>query len=229
MIRMVMPAQVSALGEDQVEVVISTSEIARDGHILVPTGARLQNYRRNPIWLWAHDPREPIGRSTEIMIEADKIRSLVQFAPLGISAQADKIRGLVKSEIVRAISVGFDPIEMAPLDATKPRRGQRITEWDLLECSFCAVGIDTGALVTSRALTDAIAEHRAEADPLPLEFRRRQAEMLALSPACEPDSVSFSKRQRELEVIDLAAAPLREHELAELRHRRQAEAARLAR
>lgn len=151
MIRKVMPAQILALGEDEVEVILSTAALARDGNVLVPAGCRLQNYRANPIWLWQHDPDHPVANAQEIEVQDDCIRARVKFAPTGISKKADETRGLVKAGIVRGVSVGFDPIDGEPLDPKKPMGGQRFTSWELLECSFVSVPADTGAVVTARA------------------------------------------------------------------------------
>jgi HK97 family phage prohead protease len=154
MIRRVIPAQISALGEDEVEIVMSTAAIARDEHILVPEGCILENYRRNPIQLWQHDPDHPVGRNEDIQVYPDRITARCRFAPLGISRKADEIRGLVKAGILNAVSVGFDVVESEPLDPKKPRGGQRITSWELLECSFVSVPADTMAVVTARALEE---------------------------------------------------------------------------
>lgn len=151
MYRKVVPAQVSALGDDEVEVVMSTASLARDSHVLVPEGCQLDHYRANPIVLWQHDPEHPIANNEDVQIGAGNITARTKFAPAGISHKADEIRGLVKAGIVRTVSVGFDPIEMEPLDPKKPRGGQRITKWELLEMSFCSVPVDTGAVVTARA------------------------------------------------------------------------------
>ena len=153
MIRATVPAQMAALGEGEVEVVISTAALARDGHILEPTGCDLTNYRANPVVLWQHNPDQPVGRATELVVEGDRIRARITFAPAGISAKADEIRGLVKTGIVSGISVGFDVQDGTPLDPKKPRGGQRFTKWELLECSFCSVPVDPGAAVTTRAET----------------------------------------------------------------------------
>ena len=48
MIRAAVSAQINALGENEVEVIISTSALARDGHILEPSGCDLTNYRPIP-------------------------------------------------------------------------------------------------------------------------------------------------------------------------------------
>ena len=153
MIRAAVPAQMAALGENEVEVVISTAALARDGHILEPTGCDLTNYRANPVVLWQHNPDQPVGRATELVVEGDRIRARITFAPAGISAKADEVRGLVKTGIVSGISVGFDVLDGTPLDPKKPRGGQRFTKWELLECSFCSVPVDPGAAVTARAET----------------------------------------------------------------------------
>lgn len=153
MIRAAVPAQLHALSDDEVEVTLSTSALARDGHILEPTGCDLTNYRANPVVLWQHNPDQPVGRATDVVVEGDRIRARITFAPAGISAKADEIRGLVKTGIVSGISVGFDVQGGTPLDPKKPRGGQRFTRWELLECSFCSVPVDPGAAVTARAET----------------------------------------------------------------------------
>lgn len=151
MIRRIVPVEITQLNDDEVEVIMSTGQLARDGHILEPRGCQLDNYLRNPIILWNHDPEFPVGRAQDVKVDGDKIRALIKFAPLGASPKADEIRALVKSDIVRGVSVGFDPVEAEPLNPAKPRGGMRISEWDLLECSFCSVPVDAEALVTARA------------------------------------------------------------------------------
>lgn len=150
MLKRLLPATISTLNDDEVEVVMSTGAIARDGHILVPQGALLDNYRQNPVVLWQHDAKMPVARASDIRVAGNDISAKITFAPLGVSPDADKVRGLVKSGIVNAVSVGFDPIDGDPLDPRKPYSGKRFTEWELLECSFVSVPADTGAVVTAR-------------------------------------------------------------------------------
>lgn len=155
MVRTLVSAQVSALGDDEVEVCMSTASLARDGHILVPQGCILDNYRANPIWLWQHDPEHPIGTACNVQIRNNAITARVRFAPLGISKKADEIRGLVKSGVVRGVSVGFEPLDGVALDPKRPYGGMRFTSWELLECSFCSIPVDTEATVTARAQSTA--------------------------------------------------------------------------
>lgn len=146
--------QVRALGEDEVEVIVSTDNlVAQDGLVLDPAGCVLDNYRRNPIWLWSHDPDVPIGRAEQITVEPNQIRHRVRFAKPGISAKADEIRGLVKDSIVSAASVGFDfdPADAEPIDPKRPHGGRFVRRWELFESSFVAVPADPAALVTARS------------------------------------------------------------------------------
>jgi HK97 family phage prohead protease len=151
--RAAVSAQIKELGENEVEVIISTSAIARDGHILEPAGCDLTNYRANPIVLWQHNPDTPVGRAADLMVDGDRIRARILFAPAGVSPKADEVRGLVKTGIVSGVSVGFDVLDSEPLDPKKPYGGQRFTKWELLECSFCSVPADPGAAVTARTAT----------------------------------------------------------------------------
>lgn len=151
MTRQMVRAQINELGDDEVEVVMSTATLGRDGHVLLPQGCRLDNYRKNPIVLWLHNPDAPIGNAENIAVTANQITARVRFAPPEVSAKAREILGLTKAGVIRAVSVGFDAIEGEPLDPNQPRGGQCFSDWELLELSFVSVPADTGAVVTARA------------------------------------------------------------------------------
>ncbi len=151
MLKRLLPAEVKELGELEVEIRMMTAALARDGHVIVPAGVVLDNYRLNPIQLWQHDPMMPVGRNEDIRVEGEAIIARTVFPPAGVSAKADEIRGLVKAGIINAVSIGFDPIETEPLDPKKPRAGQRMNRWELFECSFVSVPADPKAVITARA------------------------------------------------------------------------------
>jgi HK97 family phage prohead protease len=149
-LRRTVPAEFTVLGDREVEVRMSTSARARDGHILEPDGCLLDNYRTNPIVLWDHDSGEPIGTNDNITVQPDCLTARTTFAPAGISQVADKICGLVKAGVIRAGSIGFNILAGDPIDPARPRAGLRVTSWELWEFSFVAVPADTGAIVTAR-------------------------------------------------------------------------------
>jgi HK97 family phage prohead protease len=154
MIRKVVPLQVQpAAAENRTRVRASTNELARDGHILEPAGLLTENFLRSGAVLFDHDPKVPVA--TPVLAElADGGAALdieVEWPPAGISVDADKVRGLVKAGVIRAVSIGFDPIDAVPINAAKPRGGLHISTADLLELSFVSVPADTGAVVTQRS------------------------------------------------------------------------------
>jgi Escherichia/Staphylococcus phage prohead protease len=141
---------VEPLSELEVSVIASTPQLARDGHIILASGIDLTAYRKNPIVLWSHDAMSPVGICTAIGVVDDKLAARIRFADVGVSQRADEVRALVKSGVIRGISIGFDPKESTPLDPARPRGGQRFTRVELLECSFVSVPSDIGASVTAR-------------------------------------------------------------------------------
>jgi HK97 family phage prohead protease len=130
----------------------SSSRLGRDGHILIPAGLNLTNYRKNPIILWQHNPGAPVARCVSISVVDGELRGAGEFPPAGTSDTADEVCGLVKSGVVSAVSIGFDVVDAQPLDPKRPYGGQRIVSSELLECSLVSVPADTGAVITERAL-----------------------------------------------------------------------------
>ena len=136
MTRQHFPATLRAVGPREFKFIGSTDQLARDGHILLPSGLQLANYRANPIVLWQHNAAQPVARCTQIGIIEGELRGTAEFPPLGTTALADEVCGLVKSGVVSGLSIGFDIIDAEPLDPRKPRGGLRITRSELLECSL---------------------------------------------------------------------------------------------
>lgn len=99
----------------QATFVISTDEKDRMGEV-VEQSWQLDNYKKNPIVLFGHDPSKPsyvLGKAIDITSdkEGDKNITLgtVQFAEEGTSEDADTVWKLVKQGILRTVSVGFIP------------------------------------------------------------------------------------------------------------------------
>ena len=59
----------------------STEVVDRDGEILKASGARLENYRKNPVVLWAHGRYQlPIGKALWIKVDDNGLLFKPQFA-----------------------------------------------------------------------------------------------------------------------------------------------------
>jgi HK97 family phage prohead protease len=126
---------------DLPEMTISTRSLDRDGDRVMPEGADLGHFQRNPVLLWAHrhaDP--PIGRVTQITREADGLRARWVWAE-GDSF-ADRIRRLWDGGFIHAASIGFRPIE----SESNKEGGRNFTRWELLELSLCNVPANAEAV-----------------------------------------------------------------------------------
>jgi HK97 family phage prohead protease len=143
-------ATIDPVGERQVRVRCSTGMVDRGGDIVVQAGGDLSGYQSNPVMLWQHNPDVPVARAMECAIVNGAIEALAQFPPVGISAKADEICGLAKSQIINAVSIGFDVHDAEPIDPKKPRGAMRFLKWELLEISFVSVPANRDALVIAR-------------------------------------------------------------------------------
>ena len=156
-IRKVIPLKVADVegNPNRSRFIAATNQLARDGHVLEPSGMEIDNFLRCGTILFDHDPKIPIGAPVATALNSDgDLEIEIEWAPSGISGDADKIRGLVKAGVLRSGSVGFDVLDGEPLDPKKPRGGLHITKSELLEFSVVSVPADTGAVVTQRSAED---------------------------------------------------------------------------
>jgi len=144
-------AVVRAVSAREFKFVGATSRLGRDGHVLIPSGIDLSNYKKNPIILWQHNPAAPVARCTSIAVVDGELRGTGEFPPAGTSDTADEVCGLVKSGIITTVSLGFNVSDAEPLDPKRPHAGKRITHSECLEISLVSVPADTGAVITERA------------------------------------------------------------------------------
>ena len=201
----------TVLGPNRIEAIAGTSKKARDGHIVEMSGMDTSAFLRSGTILWSHRQDWPVGVPVAGRVDsAGNLRLTVDFAPDGASELADEIRNLVKTGIVRNMSIGFDAIEAEPLDPKNPRGGMRVTRSELLECSFVSVPADTGAVVTARSertgkvLSGANAGALREAHDLAERCRATIADVLggagAGGAAAEAER---DHRRRQIELIRL--------------------------
>ena len=137
----------STLGERQIRVVASDPTVDRVKDVMVPEGCVLDGYKSNPIFLFNHDPHSPVGNAA-VAVQNNRVEALVDFAPKGISAKADEICALYKSGVLRAVSVGFQPIEYEPIKDG----GTRYTKWALMELSGVSVPANPNAITLERSM-----------------------------------------------------------------------------
>ncbi len=89
---------------------VSTKDLDRDGEILIPSGAVLDEFKLNPVVLWGHDySQPPIG--SDQWIKIDKQNGIKAKTVYASTDFAKDIFTLKKEGHLRSQSVGFIPIE----------------------------------------------------------------------------------------------------------------------
>ena len=132
----------------------------RKGDVIDANGWELDGYRRNPVFLWAHDrSRPPIGKSKSIWVEDGALYAEVEFAPTDF---AGEVAGLYERGFMRGVSVGFLPLETELRKASNGRRGYLYRRQELLEISAVPVPMHDGALASSPSRSEGDACQRSE-------------------------------------------------------------------
>lgn len=137
---------------DGMDFVLSDETLDRYGDVIKADGWDLKWFKKNPIALWAHDSRSVIGNWENVRVEGKKLIGTLKFAAKGTSDRIDELIALVEQGVLRAVSVGFRPLEQEPIDKNEPWGGQRYIRSELLETSLVAVPANPAALALAKSL-----------------------------------------------------------------------------
>lgn len=144
-------AKVSAAAGDPLEFIMSDDSVDRYGDVIVPDGWQLKNFKKNPIALFGHDSSFIVGHWTNVRVEAGKLLGKLRLLPAGVSERLDEIRAAVEAGVLRAVSVGFRPLETEPLEGSK-NGGLKFLKSELLECSLVSIPANPAALSVAKSL-----------------------------------------------------------------------------
>lgn len=139
----------------RIRFVASDETVDRYGDIIRANGWQLDNFRKNPVLLFAHQSRNPpIGRVDPIAVEATRLIAHAEFMPEGMSDFADSIWQMVDKGFLNAVSVGFLPLAPpTPIyDADKHLTGFEFISQELLELSVVPVPANPEALQLAKSL-----------------------------------------------------------------------------
>jgi HK97 family phage prohead protease len=138
---------------DGMTFVLSDETPDRHGDIVKADGWDLADFNKNPIALFGHNSNFMVGSWKDVRVEKAQLLGELVPAPKGTSERADEIIRFAEAGVLKAVSVGFVPIER------KIRRGPdqefegfTFTKQALVECSLCAVGANPNALAVAKAL-----------------------------------------------------------------------------
>jgi len=130
--------------------ILSDASPDRFGDVIEASGWDLKNFARNPIALFNHNTDFPVGRWENLQVKDGALRGRLRLAPMGTSARIDEIRKLVDAGILRAVSVGFLPIESKPRSNSAP--GSFYVKSELVETSLVSVPANPNALAIAKSL-----------------------------------------------------------------------------
>lgn len=130
--------------------VFSTPAVARDQHTI--QAWRLDNFRLNPVFLWAHQGKEPpVGKVIEVEDDKGYLTGSVEYAERDVYPFADTVFQMVRGGFLNAVSTSWDPIEWKfTTDRSRPG-GIDFKLVDLLELSQVPVPALPTAVATARS------------------------------------------------------------------------------
>lgn len=153
------------LGTMSVRAVLTTRSPDRQGDIVDPTGGDFGEHRVNPVVLFHHgkDHRLPIGKAedpdgnyTVQLVKAADGHLLLGTTYFSQNNKfANDVFGLVAEDILRGVSIGFDPsadadsVEELGVSPVLDRPALHFKSWKLLEYSHTPIGVNRDALTVA--------------------------------------------------------------------------------
>jgi len=134
---------------------INTGALDRQSDRVLPSGALIENYMKNPVVQWGHDYRSPwatIGKTDQLTVSNDAI--VAEFTLREPANETDPmhiIRALWQQGLIRTASIGFNPVDGGY--EQNEEGGLDFKQWELLEWSLVPVPANQDALrLTVKAL-----------------------------------------------------------------------------
>jgi len=131
--------------------VLTTGNVDRDGDIIEPDGLDVTAFLKNPITLWQHDHKNPVGTWENIRHETGRWVADLKLATTNL---ANMTRKLIQEGVLKAVSVGFLPKENGYErieDEDGNFKGYRFLKTELLEVSLVSVPANAEALLISKS------------------------------------------------------------------------------
>jgi len=136
----------------------SSGAVDRDKDILSPAGWDLRAYKTSPVWLAFHDSTlGPIGVSTSIGVEDEKLQSTMKFGPVPLAQSLKqmldwRLEQKALGDRGGSCSVGFMPTKWAwAPEESKRGMGIDFAKQELLEISLVPIGSNRDAMLRMKA------------------------------------------------------------------------------
>ena len=139
---------------DGLTFVLSNEDVDRMGDVIMADGWDLKAFKLNPVALFGHDTRFPVGTWANLRVEGRRLLGDLRLAAKGTSQRIDEIIALVEQGVLRAVSVGFKPLKYEQLngDSDEYFGPFRYLRQELLETSLVSVPANSSALAVAKGL-----------------------------------------------------------------------------
>jgi HK97 family phage prohead protease len=140
--------------DNPLDFVLSSEDVDRMGDSIKMDGIDLTHFRKNPVALFSHDHSSIVGVWENLRVVGKQLLGTLKLAKPGTSDLIDTVTSLIDQRILKAVSVGFQPIEAEP---RKSGEGYNFTRMALHEVSLCAVPANPFALAVAKSMNPEIA------------------------------------------------------------------------
>lgn len=139
-------------GEGPLSFILSTASPDRSNDVVMQDGWRLDNYRKNPVMLWAHDySQRPVAKSPTVFVEGGQLVARgVEFVPRDLYELGWSVGQLYRKGFMSAVSVGFQPVKFA-WNEERGGMAADFMEQELLEFSAVPVPANPEALISAKS------------------------------------------------------------------------------
>ena len=139
-----------ASGRQSITVSYGAFSITSEGDHIMSDGWELKAFKKNPIALFSHRSDFPIGTWSNIRVEDKQLRGHLNLAQRGTSERINEIISLVEQGVLRAVSVGFKPLEIKDREGSE--WGYEYVRSELVETSLVAVPANPNALAVAKSM-----------------------------------------------------------------------------
>ena len=134
--------------------VLSDESVDRMGDVIKADGWQLNQFQSNPVALFGHDHSKIVGKWENVRVVGKRLIGKLKLAKPGTSEFIDTVRSLIDQGIIKAVSVGFQPLEATP----RKGGGYDYLKSTLHEVSLVAVPANQNALAIAKAINPKVAE-----------------------------------------------------------------------
>lgn len=152
--------QLDAETEDRVvSFIFSDDSVDRYGDRIEARGWQLANFNANPVALFGHDSgsvENVIGRAKNVRVDGNRLVGDIEFMEASVNPNAEVVYQMVKAGYLRAVSVGFQPLDWVAAKDKSRTGGIDFRKQELLEISIVPIPANPNALHLAKAAGIAI-------------------------------------------------------------------------